>query len=111
MISDHIDSHLTVNSPTGNRLEENNDRGRDTRNARIVARAEATGRYHILASTYGEKEEGDYTLKVRSVGDIVAHENINGQELETRALTLGVIALGTFEPGDREDREGRYEDS
>ena len=59
-----IDSYLYLFDSKTSLRAQDDDSGGDL-NARITFRAEADGVYHIVATTLGGDETGDFTLKVR----------------------------------------------
>jgi hypothetical protein len=59
-----LDPYLMLFDPTGKKIAEDDDGG-DGLNARIIYRAEATGYYRIVCSSFERAGAGPYTFSVR----------------------------------------------
>jgi serine protease Do len=60
-----LDPYLRLLDATGKKLEEDDDGGEGL-NARITFRATATGTYQIVATSFGGRGLGEFTLEVRA---------------------------------------------
>jgi hypothetical protein len=67
MQSSSVDPYLVVTGPGLSSPLTNDDGGGGT-NARVTLRFRETGSYQVIASTYAERDVGDYTLSVSTIG-------------------------------------------
>ena len=67
MNSQAVDSYIMMRGPDGF-SEDNDDAPQSARDAELVVRIPTTGIYRIMATSYGAKESGRYTLSVRAGG-------------------------------------------
>lgn len=63
-LTEALDTTLTLRSPTGEILAQNDDRGDGSLNSQIIYQAARAGRYEIVASTYGGEGAGDFMLSL-----------------------------------------------
>ena len=100
MRSTDLDSYLVVLSPDG-KLVGSDDDGGGGKDAEVAIRAEAAGRYAILATSYGdEPSSGAYRLSVQSdTGDFA-------EPGATAAIALGETKQGRLEIGDARGSRG-----
>ena len=68
MISDDVDSYLVLYTSTTDTALSNDDGGNGN-NARLTIEAQAGTPTAIIATTYGERESGSYTLRLSIGGD------------------------------------------
>jgi serine/threonine-protein kinase len=63
--SREFDAFLRLEDGQGNKLAENDDRGRDTLDARLFFTPEADGTYRLVATSAQQRGTGAYTLTIR----------------------------------------------
>ena len=105
MSSDDIDPYLLVADPESGRSIGYDDDGGEGYNARVVITLPYTGRYSIIATSFGPDEFGAYTLAVE--------DNRTALEIETGGPADGRYALlvGIDDyPGSRNDLRGPVND-
>jgi len=68
MISEEVDSYLAVYTSATDQPVSNDDGGGGN-NARLTIETQAETPMVIIATTYGERESGSYTLRLRVGGD------------------------------------------
>ena len=68
MMSNQVDSYLALYSPETSDPPIDDDGG-DGNNARLTVRAQAGTPTVIIATTYGERDTGSYTIRLRLGGN------------------------------------------
>ncbi|MBN8552537.1 MAG: PPC domain-containing protein [Caulobacterales bacterium] len=63
-VSEELDTTLTLISPTGETVAENDDRGDGSLNSQIVYRADQPGRYTVVVGTFGGQGAGEAVLSM-----------------------------------------------
>ena len=64
MTSNALDTYLTLFTPDGNEIE-NDDANGDNHRSEIALTLRETGQYRLLASSYGDRQSGRYRLTLR----------------------------------------------
>ena len=90
MKSKDIDSYLRLENPAGDEVAKDDDSG-DGLDARIIYKADATGDFKIIATTFGGNITGKFTLTARDkdapAGGATALKNDKGEGSYTGSLT------------------------
>lgn len=63
-LTDNLDTTLALAGPDGTILAQNDDRGDGTLNSQLIFETARSGRYEIVASTYGGEGQGDFALSL-----------------------------------------------
>jgi len=63
-VSDELDTTLTLISPAGETVAENDDRGDGSLNSQIIYRADQPGRYTVVVGTFAGQGAGDAVLSL-----------------------------------------------
>ncbi len=102
--SDNFDTFLILQSPSGERIE--NDDTDSTSRSFIESNLSEVGTYRVLVTSYGSGVGGDYEL---SMDQGTASEA--GVERDVIALNVGESASGNLETADVLNDNGMYEDT
>lgn len=94
MESTDFDAFLALGILGSDSVIARDDDGGNDSDSFIVARLPRTGRYVILANSYGRDATGEYTLGIRTGAPTVATNAILAREPNARRLRLGQTANG-----------------
>lgn len=94
MESTDFDAFLALGIYGSDSVVARDDDGGNNSDAFIVARLPRTGRYVILANSYGRDAEGAYTLGIRPGLPLVATNAILARDATAQRLRLGQTASG-----------------
>ena len=109
--SSALDPYLMVRGP-GGFTQDNDDISPTDRNAELVVRLPANGRYRIIATSYQPGERGRYALQVRA-GDVATPTVATGPARadSSVALVVGRPVGGALDRSDSRISSGEYIDN
>ncbi len=90
MTSTAVDTYLTLITPSGESIENDDHQG-STDQSLVQLTLQESGRYRVIASSYAEDETGAYRLSIRSgVSDGVANATISSASIQIYGIFAGI---------------------
>ncbi|MES3007650.1 MAG: pre-peptidase C-terminal domain-containing protein [Pseudomonadota bacterium] len=102
--SDNFDTFLILQSPTGERVE--NDDTDTTSRSFIESDLSEVGTYRVMVTSYGTRVGGEYELAMNQ--ETASETSV---ERDVAALSIGETASGDLESDDLLNDDGMYEDT